>query len=168
MLNGRNIENKRVPVRSLGEAEPHDSTPAGQAGKPEIAAGGARFAAIDGTNERDRALVRTAIKRWPKRWRGLGDEQKEGFVSDLVAARQKAREVMDNSHDPEAIIGAVEAINSCARTAVLMEGQVQADEHLEEKNSRLDNGQETESVGVRIIPPPTIRRIGDQPNRGVE
>ena len=45
--------------------------------------------------------------------------------------------------------GSVREIDSCVRTLAMLEGQQQADEHLAEKNARLDEGKATENFVQR-------------------
>lgn len=83
--------------------------------------------AIDAKDPRDQGTIRTAIKRWPKRWRGLSDEFKDQISEDLRWARTQAREVIAN----ENLEAAVGIVMSVAKTATLMEGQNQKDDHAE-------------------------------------
>lgn len=107
------------------------------------APGGGRVSSLDLRDPKDMALARTAMKRWPKRWRGLTDEFKDQCLSDLSAASDAARVKL---LDSEAALEAAKVLAAVAKTAVAMEAQVQADEHLEEKNDRLDAGMVTDRV----------------------
>ena len=49
------------------------------------AQGGAKFNALDPNDPKDQALVRSAMKRWPKRWRGL-DDAKRVIKAERVAS----------------------------------------------------------------------------------
>lgn len=112
-----------------------------------VAPGGAR-SNLSMANAKDRAALREAIKRWPKRWRGLTDE----FKAECVDGLREAMRVARHEGDANAIAGIV-------RTAAMIEGQNQADEHLLEKYERIDNGQATDKVEneLTILPPPVIR-----------
>ncbi len=114
--------------------------------QPIIAAGGTQ-SALDMSSEDDRAMVREAMKRWPKRWRGLSDDRKEGFISGLTEAGAVARQHL-NSDDPGVALDAAKAVSSIVKTAVQMEAQIQADDHLQDKNARLDDGKATERIAV--------------------
>jgi hypothetical protein len=114
------------------------------------ASGGAQFNAIDPADPKDQALVRQAVKRWPKRWRGLDDAKKDKFVAGLEEAHDTAREIMRGAVDPKDQLDAAGLVLSAVKTAAIIEGQNQADEHLEEKNARLDAGQATERVDTPI------------------
>jgi hypothetical protein len=108
--------------------------------------------AIDATNPKDQALIRNAIKEWPKRWRGLTDSFKERCVRDMEWAAEQARMA------PDALEGA-KVLTSIAKTVVAMEGQQQADDHLADKNSRIDSGLATERISV--APQVTYRGIDE-------
>lgn len=88
--------------------------------------GGAQ-SALDLTTERDRGLVRRACKEWPKRWRGLSDALKDRFIEDLKVASDAARAALD---DPDTAMDAAKTLSSIAKTAAVIEGQNQKDEHL--------------------------------------
>lgn len=78
--------------------------------------------ALDMANERDRAAVRRAIADWPRRFRALTPDVLDGFVLGLVEAKEAARSIEDPGR--RAL-----ALDSCARTATMMERLHQADEH---------------------------------------
>jgi hypothetical protein len=62
------------------------------------------------------------------------------------------------SPDPDVALDAAKTIGSIVRTAVAMEGQNQADEHMEAKEDRLDSGKVTENIGlVRVMKPDVMR-----------
>lgn len=111
-----------------------------------IPSGGATLLGLDLTNPKDQAMVRQAIKSWPKRWRGLSDAKKDRFVEDIEIGSDIAREIAQNSEDPDLKLKAVMCLHSGARTVGMMEGQNQADEHLADKNARLDEGKATENI----------------------
>ena len=79
--------------------------------------------------------------RWPKRWRGLSESFKERCVRDLEWAAEQAR----LANDP---LEGAKVLTSVAKVAVQMEAQQQADEHLADKNARLDAGLATERLAV--------------------
>jgi hypothetical protein len=89
----------------------------------------------------DAILVRRAAKaRWP--------------VSDAVKAKLAAKleDCLDREEDGRIVA-------SLGKVLTAMEGQNQADDHLADKNARLDSGLQTENVGlsfniVRVEKPP--------------
>ena len=112
---------------------------------------------LDLTDEKDRGMVREAMKRWPRRWRGLTEAVKEEMAASLRAANSVAIQLAQ-SPDPSVALDAAKTITSVVRTAVAMEGQNQADDHLEAKNERLDAGKATENVGiVRVLKPDVMK-----------
>lgn len=112
---------------------------------------------LDLTDEKDRGMVREAMKRWPRRWRGLTEAVKEEMAASLRAANSVAIQLAQ-SPDPSVALDAAKTITSVVRTAVAMEGQCQADEHLEAKEDRLDAGKATENVGiVRVLKPDVMK-----------
>lgn len=115
-----------------------------------IVRGGAEFASIDPADPKDQAMVRKAAGRWPKRWRGIDAEKKERFVHGLVAAHDKALETMTAAADPELAMQATALVLSAIKTAAVLEGQNQADDHLQDKNDRLDSGKATERVDTPV------------------
>jgi len=118
-----------------------------------------RDKSIDATDPKDQALIREAVKRWPKRWRGLTDSFKDSIVDDLVHAGEIARNMVEV--DPAA---AVDRIVSIARTAIAMEGQVQADEHLDNKNQREDEGKGLQQVAVVQVQWTTPAQLAARPD----
>lgn len=86
-----------------------------------IPSGGAATS-LDMTSERDRGLVRQAIKNWPRRWAGLDKEKRARLVESLMVADEAARTIDDPAEKAKAIA-------SIVRTGVMMEGQHQADQH---------------------------------------
>jgi hypothetical protein len=114
------------------------------------AQGGAKFNALDPADPKDQALVRSAMKRWPKRWRGLDDAKKEKFVQGLEEAHDTAREIMHGSVDNKDRLDAAGLVLSAIKTAAMIEAQNQSDEHLQDKNDRLDAGAVTDRVETPI------------------
>lgn len=90
--------------------------------------------ALDMTDGRDRVLLQSVIqtKRWP-----TTPEQRARYLKGLDIAMKLALEKQDQR-----------AITSCIKTMVLIEGQNQSDEHLMDKNARIDSGDATERVQV--------------------
>jgi hypothetical protein len=110
------------------------------------------------SNPDDQGLVRKAMRRWPKRWRGLTDEFKDELAGSLRLANEVAARGL-TSDDPELALKAVAAVTGAVRTGIAMEAQVQADEHLAAKEERLDAGDPTENVQVvRVLRPPIMRK----------
>lgn len=83
-------------------------------------------------NERDRGLLRQSIKR---RWPGFDDAKKAKAVEALDAALDAARNAAD-----------YDAVNGIVKTMTVIEAQHQSDDHLADKNDRLDTGKLTEAV----------------------
>lgn len=83
-----------------------------------------------------RMLERHLVNRWP--------ELDAEFKGQLVRALKAAAGLAVQSKDVRKITRVVEV-------ASRLEAQNQADEHLDEKNKRLDEGKPTESVGVRVF-----------------
>lgn len=102
---------------------------------------------IDMTNERDRGLVRQAIKNWPRRWRKLSPEFLDKMVDDLEWARQQAMSNPATEDDP---LNGAKVILSVVKTVAMMEGQHQIDDHKQDTNDRLDAGKNTANVGHTI------------------
>lgn len=82
----------------------------------------------------DAKLIQRAIRqRWP-----IPEEAKKVIVDRMVGF------VTDPLMDADRVTAA-------ARMLVVAEGQNQADDHLREKNERLDEGKSTENVSVRTV-----------------
>jgi hypothetical protein len=81
----------------------------------------------------DAVLIGMAVKR---RW-GLTDEMKKALVDKTFASFAQAT-------DERAIVGLAKVLQT-------MEAQNQADEHLADKNNRLDNGKPTEIKRVYTV-----------------
>lgn len=91
-------------------------------------------AEIDMADGRDRKLVAAAVA---KGW-GVKPQQLARYVSAL----DRALDISEAEGDPRGIV-------SCVRTMATIVGQVQADEHLQQ---RLDAGQLTDQqVTIRVI-----------------
>jgi hypothetical protein len=79
------------------------------------------------------------------------------MAASLRAANSVAIQLAQ-SPDPDVALDAAKTIGSIVRTAVAMEGQNQADEHMEAKEERLDSGKVTENIGlVRVMKPDVMR-----------
>ncbi len=118
-----------------------------------IPAGGAGevFASIDSSNVKDQALIRQAVKNWPKRWRGLTDDFKDKVISGLDIGLEVASRTAKTTESSDFAIRAASAIASIGKTVAMMEKQMQDDEHLQDKNTRLDAGLATERVAVEPV-----------------
>lgn len=104
-------------------------------------------------NPKDVKMIHAAIKRWPKRWRGLSDDFKDTIVEGLAAAQAACRIALASADNPDAAVKASSAIANIARTAVMIEGQTQVDDWNQDKNDRLDSGKATEITGITIRVP---------------
>lgn len=107
------------------------------------------FGNLDMSNGHDRALLRRAIKEgWLEvdpRWDMSGSRKKK-LLEKLDAALEH---------------GDVRDIISVGKLFVQMEAQNQSDQHLANKNERLDEGKDTESVTHYVVEMPKPRRIGN-------
>jgi len=95
---------------------------------------------LDMANEADRGLLRRTVtdeqnKRKP-RW-GITDDQRGRYLTALNIALKLAIEQGDNR-----------GIRGCVETLGRLEGQNQTDEHLADKNARIDSGKATELTGT--------------------
>ena len=107
-------------------------------GKPTV------VGALDMESEADRGTLRAAVNSQKpgsrvKRWGGITDEKKQQYVQALDVALRLALEKRDQR-----------GVNGCVKTLALLEGQNQADEHIEDKNKRLDEGKATENTVQRV------------------
>lgn len=118
----------------------------GNAGVSETNDSG-QFATLAASNEKDRGAVRTAMTRWPGRWKSIDDSKKAGFVDGLVEANDVARKCL-HSQDSDTALAAAGTVASIVRTAAMMEAQNQQDYWSNDKNERLDAGKATERVGA--------------------
>lgn len=81
----------------------------------------------------DALLIRRAARcRWP-----VSDETKKKLVERVSSALDSADEPRD--------------IASLGKVLTAMEAQNQADDHLQDKNDRLDSGKSTENVNHAVI-----------------
>lgn len=85
--------------------------------------------ALDLTDGRDRAVLRGAAKRW-----GISPELKEKCISKLQAALDIAETARD--------------INGIVKTMATIEGQNQADEHLDRK---LKEGVSDSQLTIKVL-----------------
>lgn len=107
--------------------------------------------AVDPGSERDRGAIREAIRRWPRRFKALTPERLDEFVEGLVEAREAARQVEDPATRAK-------ILDSCAKTATMMEAIHQRDDH---KAADLDRGASDTTVNVNVgvtlkCPPPRV------------
>ena len=98
----------------------------------EVLGGGgtSQVDSLDMADGRDRALLQS--QRWP-----INDKTKERYLLALDAALGLAVQKNDQR-----------AMVSCVRALASLEGQNQADEHIERKYARLDEGKPTEGVAI--------------------
>jgi hypothetical protein len=88
---------------------------------------------IDIDEKKDRALIRTAAsRRWP-----VPPDLKTRVVEALARALSAATELSE--------------VVDVSRTLVVIEGQNQVDDHLADKNKRMDEGKPTERVAVEPV-----------------
>jgi hypothetical protein len=82
-----------------------------------------------------------------RRWGGITDELKAKLVEACETALRQSVDAKD-----------VRDITNLGKLLVAMEGQNQADDHLDDKNERLDGGKATE-ITVVTVPPPVRARL---------
>lgn len=99
--------------------EPTQPSQSNAVDKPEQSA----ETAIDATTERDRGLLRKAMRDWPRRWRGLTPELKDRFTDDLKLASEAARAATESNP-----LEAAKVLASVTRTGAMMEAQQQTDD----------------------------------------
>lgn len=104
-----------------------------------------RFKSLDLSNPKDVALLRSSVKR---RWPGLDEDSRAEAVECLKAAMRGARSAGD-----------LRLLLESVKTYAVLEGQHQADEHLAEKNARLDEGLPTDGISIVAIPPPVRAKM---------
>lgn len=90
------------------------------------------------TDERDRGLLRRRVSD-PQSKRRRWNEVTDAFKDDATRALRYALRLATESQDHRGIRGIVQ-------TLAALEGQNQSDEHLADKNHRLDSGAATENV----------------------
>jgi hypothetical protein len=109
----------------------YNGTPNGNGHAPKDGGQGASFDIA--LSAHDRALVRRALKeRWP-----VSDTMKRRLLAQVGKALRKELEPR--------------ALGQLGRIIITAEGQNQADEHLADKNARIDGGQATEGLDIRVI-----------------
>lgn len=81
---------------------------------------------LDMLSPKDRGTLNEAIRRRPKRWRGLTAEAKEELVQGLIEANRVARAHLT---DPEKSLDAARTIGQIVGVGVRIEAQDQTDEH---------------------------------------
>lgn len=99
----------------------------GEPGTPDR--GGAR--SIDLADEKDRGLVRRLITRNP-RWK-LPEADKDEYMTTLREAGRVARAHLS---DPDSSLDAAKTASSIVKTAAMIEGQNQKDEHEDRQDER--------------------------------
>lgn len=87
------------------------------------------------------------MKRWPKRWRGLDDEFKDRCVEQLKTALDEVGEVEDPAKRVAVRVDIV-------RTAALIEGQNQKDEHHAEGDHHTHEHQVLTIRPPKVLPAP--------------
>lgn len=100
---------------------------------------------IDLRTEKDRGLIRQAVKSWPKRWRGMTPEFKDKCIQQLSEALAEVDLIED-------VDKRVMARTSIVKTAAVIEGQNQKDEHIEVEQK---NPQVVEHRHF-VVPPPRV------------
>ncbi len=109
---------------------------------------------------RDAQTISKAVDRWPKRWRGQTPEVKDGMVDLLKLAAEASRRAMAEAVDPKDALAAAAVAANLVRASAALEAQTQADEHLADKNARLDAGMATERIAIQ--PRATFQGMPDE------
>jgi hypothetical protein len=92
--------------------------------------------AVDATDPKDQGAIRAATRRWPKRWAGIDAAKKAKWLAQLEKAGDAAEQRL---YDIDDGLEAAKVVVSVVKTAAAIEGQNQADEHLQVK---VENPQE--------------------------
>lgn len=93
---------------------------------------------LDMGSKADRVIVRTALKRW-----GVSDDLKARLI-------EKTAHALELAEKPREIV-------SIGKLLKDLESQNQADDHLADKNARLDDGKPTDAVEHYIVEMPKPR-----------
>jgi hypothetical protein len=93
---------------------------------------------------KDAGLIHNIAERHP-RWR------------IPLALKDKMVGAIDWALDQAQADGDAKTVAGLVKTAAVLEAQNQADEHLAEKNKRLDDGLPTDNVTIRVPPPRTFK-----------
>jgi hypothetical protein len=109
----------------MGGAEFADAQPPVVASQPPIS-----IDAIDATNPKDQGSIRRALTSWPKRWAGIDAAKKAKWLAQLERAGDAAEQRL---YDIDDGLEAAKVVVSVVKTAAAIEGQNQADEHLQTK-----------------------------------
>lgn len=92
-----------------------------------VPAGGAA-SALDMSDHKHRAALRTAMADWPKRFRAITPERRDSWVNDLEDARATAMHVAASMAPLVARLKAVEVVRSCVQTSAMLDAAQQRDE----------------------------------------
>lgn len=114
---------------------------------------------LDLSGERDRGLIRKAVRQWPKRWAGLTPEFKARCMSQLAIAIDEADQIAMTG--PEGVAEAAKIRLSVVKTATAMELQNQKDDHAEAGIGAASVTVNNTNNTIIAIPPPTRARIDD-------
>jgi len=121
---------------------------------PDTAPGGERRTlALDMSNPKDQAMVRSFATRRKKRWAALDEEKKTAIVNDLDRARHVASTILDGAVDSETSMFAIGAISSIAKTMAVIEGQNQKDEHADQEQATANAPKVIEHRHYVVKPP---------------
>lgn len=137
----------------MADHEGVESSQSGASADPAPGGASTVVGSLDMADQRDQGLVRRAAAGHTykkKRWPGIDDTLKRKVVNALEVAIEISVEDRDAN-----------GINGAAKTISVLEGQNQADEHVEEKYRRLDAGQATE--GVQHVRRVILQIDGDAP-----
>ena len=100
---------------------------------------------VDPRCEADRGAIRKASQRWPRRWAGIDAAKKKKWTDQLECAGDVAETLMNQADDAETKLNAAKTLVSVVKTAAMMEGQNQSDEH---KQSDIDNPRSGTQVNI--------------------
>lgn len=137
-----------------------------------VASGGGQ-SALNPLDEKDRGAIRTAAKRWPKRFAAIDEKKRTQWVEALDVAERTARNVIANGGAThlvgtdgkmeavfESPLEAAKVLVSVVKTGAVLDAAQQRDEHAEagvaESNVTITNNT------IIAIPPPVRARITDE------
>jgi hypothetical protein len=133
--------------------------------------------AIDVTSEKDRATIRNACRRWPKRVKGIDEERKQGWLDDLAMVRDAARKTMEKGGEfyPvgdggrwETRLDAANVITSAVKTEFAMETMNQADEHREAQIESGDGRSSGVTINAATVNVEALQRVASDPRAYAE
>ncbi len=121
-------EGSQVPERESGE-DRVDNPATSQSPSAPVVQGGAP-STLDMSIAKDRAILRDAMRQWPKRFRAITPEKRDNWVNDLEDVRATAKNIADNGTLPaELRLKAADSVRACVLTSGMLDSMQQKDEH---------------------------------------